>query len=335
MPPLYKLSDAALKKRAEDGDEEAEIILQDREIVRGLVAKDPTYTDQHWTWLGTQLCLHFRRSAVPPCRVGLALRITESITAEFLELHWSEVRTWHKFLLDLQGAEPSNCESPSRDGKLSVDRDEPPPWLRLDQYKEQRPYACILVNDTLRIPEIKRYWTWVRSWHRFLREEYGPSPYSSDGFLKRLNNLHENGRSYTQIARLVEEEACSMLERRMYRLRGSSLDELVNDDEWTADEVKHWLDECSAGLYGLNVLGCSRSDVSDWLRRTLRSIGIKAMASLKQANSDDRSRLSPMDFVLNREAIDPVVDREKVIHALRKFNNRGKKGLSVRQNKKT
>ena len=343
VPILYKLSDADLKERAEAGNEEAEIVLQDRVIVRGLVSNDPTYTDQHWTWLDTQLCLHFKRLAVPPHRVRLILKINESITGEFFELHWSEVRRWQKFLRNLQGPEPSVTVSTPLQENLSVSGNGAPPWLRLDRDSDKRPYVSILLNDTIKVPEIKRCWEWVRLWQRFLREEYGPAPYTDDSFLSRLNTLHKNGLSYAMIARRVEEEAFSRLERRMYHLRGAYVENLAKADEWTADEARHYLEGFSAGLYGLRVLGYGRADVSDWLRLTLRSIAIngmarlerdKVMARLRREKVPDWSTLSPLAFVLNREAITPIVDREKVIHALRKFKNRGKKGLGVRTNRK-
>lgn len=337
MSALYKLSDAVLKQRAEEGDEEAERVLQDRVIVRGLVSNNPSYTDQHWTWLGEQLCLHFKRSSAHPRRVRLILKINESMTGAFLELHWSEIHRWQKFLGNLQGPEPSDTGNTPRQGNLSGPGNSAPSWLQLDRDNDKRPYVSILVNDTLRIPEIKRYWKWVRSWHRLLREECGPTPYSSDEFLSRLDTLHENGMSYAQIARHIEEDACYRLERYMYHLRGVFDDRWVkaNEDDWPADQAKHWLEECSAALYGFYVLRCPETDVSVWLRMTVCSIVKHARARMIRLGASDWSRLSPLDFVLERKAITSVVDRDKVIHALKKLKNRGKKGLGVRQNKKT
>lgn len=344
VPNLYKLSDYDLKKRSEEGDRKAERVLQDRVIVRGLVLNDPTYTDQHWTWLDTQLCVHFKRSAAHPRRVRLILKINESTTVEFLQLHWSEVRWWRKFLRNLQGPEPSGTESVPGQETLAGSGHGPPPWLRLQRDNDKRPYVSILLNDTIEVPEIKRCWSWVRSYRRFVREDFGPVPHSADGYLSRLNELHNKGMSYADIARLVEEEARSWLARYMYQLRGWFDENLVMADEWTADQEKHLLEECSAALYGFNVLKCGREDISEWLRLTLRSMVMNSKARLKQADATkwlrdarlkradvpDWEFLSPSDFVLNRETIAPVVEREKVIHALRKFRNRGKKGLAVR-----
>lgn len=330
VPSLYKLSDAQLQERAEAGNEEAERVLQDRVIVRGLVLRDPTYTDQHWTWLDAQLCLHFKRSAVPPYRVRLIIKINESMTGEFFELHWSEVRAWEKFLCNLQGPEPSPTESALRQGHCSLRITDDPPWLKLDRDKnDERPYVCIFVNDTLGVPEIKRHWSWVRSYQQFLREDYGPHPHSSDGYLSRLNALHEKGMSYAKIARRVEQDACYMLARHLYHLRDSIDDELVS-----ADQMKHWLEEGSAALDGMKVLKCSEEAISYWLRCILRSMMEKGRAGLMQAAYSDSSQLSVGDFLLNQEEIPYVVDRQKVIDALKKIKDRGKKGLGVRINRR-
>ncbi len=330
MPSLYKLSDAELQERAEAGNEEAERVLNDRVIVRGLVLRDPTYTDQHWTWLDAHLCLRFWRSGVPPYRVRLIIKINESMTGEFFELHWSEVRAWQKFLRSLQGPEPSPTESALRLGHCSVRITDDPQWLKLDQDKnDERPYVCIYVNDTLGVPGIKRHWSWVRSYQQFLREEYGPYPHSSDGYLSRLNVLHEKGMSYAKIARHVEQEACYMLARHLYHLRDSSDGVLVS-----ADLMKHWLEQGSAALDGMKVLKCSHEAISNWLRCTLRSMIEKGQAGLMQAGYSDWSQLSVGDFLLNQEDIPHVVDRQKVIDALKKMKDRGKKGLGVRINRR-
>lgn len=331
---LYKLSDADLKERAVAGNEEAERVLQDRVIVRGLVSNDPTYTDQHWTWLDTQLCLLFKRSRALPQRVSLIIKINESMTGEFLEDHWSEVETWRKFLRNLQGPEPAaHTEHALRHGYCSVTIHGAPAWLRLTRYNnDNRPYVYMFLNDTIKRRDIKKscFTKWIRPWQQLVREEYGPAPYTTDGFLSRLNSLHEKGMSYAEIARHVEREACYRLERHVYHMRGALDESWIKTDEWTADQTNHWLEVCSAGLSGFNVLGCSREDVSVWLRLTLQSIVKNGMARLMRTGGSDSSKLSPLDLVLDQEAIAHVVDRESVIHALKKFRNRGKKGLGVR-----
>lgn len=336
MTILYKLADADLKVRAENGDSDAERILQDRVIVRGLISNDPTYTDQHWTWLDTQLCLHFKRSATLPRRVHLILQINESITGEFLELHWSEVYSWQKFLRNLQGPEPSDTEHAPLQRSFSISGNGAPPWLRFDRDNNKRPYVSILLNDTIKCRQIRScFGKWIRPLQRFLREDLGFAPDTSHEFLSRLNTLHEEGMSYAEIGRHVENEACYRLERYVYHMRGVLDENLVSNEEWTVDQTNHWLEECSDGLYGLNVLGCSRAEVSVWLRRTLCSIVKNGMDKLSKGEVSDWSKLLPLDFVLNQKAITPVVDRDTVIHALKKFKNRGKKGLGVRQIKKT
>jgi hypothetical protein len=303
VPNLYKLSDADLKQRAEDGDLEADGALHDRIVVRGLVANAPNYI-QLWTWIAPRFLLHFKKD--DSGRVRIYLQLDDSISIGELEVHKSSIVWWQKFLRQLQGCE-SNAGS-SGPGERSAF---PPPWLqlRIDNARRRRIYLD--ATERIDIAEIKYYWANIRLWQKFLREEQGAEPYTVDGYLDSLNRLHENGKSYSEIARGIDERAIYWVDRYCERMAGCLDEESLKGDEWSEVKAKHWEEECSAALFGFNVLGCSGEEMRAWLKQALAHA------------------------VLRRDAPRACVDRQLIIDAIRKFRNRGKKGLGVRKIKKT
>ena len=314
VPSLYKLSDADLKKRAEDGGLDAEGALHDRVVVRGLVLNHPDYV-QLWTWIATRFWLNIKKDNSH--RVRIYLQLDESITIETIEVHWWKIRWWQRFLSELQGPEPYAEEGArKRQGKLPVSRQDsfPPPWLQLKRDNSKRIRIYLQMDETITVRRIKEHWGGIREWQGFLRESQGPEPHTTDGYLSLLNSLHGHGKSYSELARHVELQAIYWLDRYVKKMSGG-LDEIsLRDDEWSEDEAIHWEEECSAALNGFRILGCSRDEIRSWLKQALKHLTSNKAASI---------------------FCDGLVERQAIIDALKRFKNRGKKGLGVIQHKKT
>ena len=84
-----------------EGDEEAEGVLEEREIVRDLATNPDSQYAEPQVRLAPRVWLKFKKDGSG--RVCVWLELDESLTLEKIKIHWEEIREWQNFLRDWQG----------------------------------------------------------------------------------------------------------------------------------------------------------------------------------------------------------------------------------------
>ncbi|MEK7763477.1 MAG: hypothetical protein AAB433_18015 [Nitrospirota bacterium] len=312
----HTLSNDSLEKLRADGDDEAEGVLQYREIVKDFATNPHTQYAEPRICIAPCFWLRFEKDSSR--RVRIWLEVDESLTIAKIEKHLEEIRQWQRFLCEWQGPEGGGNDGHSDHlGYLNANelRISPPPWLNLkkDSYCDRRIRMYIELDEPLIVKNIvkniKPHWDWILKWRRFLREEQGPERGGRDGYLNHLDTLKAKGLSYSEIAERVACGAIDWLE--WYRRQGLVEFEmaLTRIDSWSEEETRHWESECSAAFSGFRIVGgCDSAEIRAWWKEALKAIRKKEGLSMKEMKwlCADRN---------------PVSNR-RIIDALRAFRSR-------------
>lgn len=106
----YSLSSEFLKiLRDKEGDEEANDVLEDREIVRDLATNPYTQYGEPQIRLAPRVWIKFRKDGTG--RVYMWLEMNEDVNPEKIKSCWKEIRQWQDFLRDWQGPSKFGTEN--------------------------------------------------------------------------------------------------------------------------------------------------------------------------------------------------------------------------------
>lgn len=180
-------------------------------------------------------------------------------------------------------------------------------WIHFTKDSSQRVIMALELDDSITVETIKQYWPAIRQWQDFLREWQGPDSVGIEGFIAKLNQRFEDGSSYADLTELVAARAVDWLQWYARQLGDEFHDAIKRLDQWSEEEMQHWIDECRAALNPFRYVGARDEEViRAWFK-----------AGLKYVHSEGKTSLSE----------DLPITKQNMIDTLRAFRKRHKSGV--------